>query len=1125
MPDSASVAGAPVGESAAPEPPSVEPTSGHVASPAEAPTSGVGAPPVVAVMVTRDPGDWFEESLTSLIRQDYEQLSVLVVDNGSLDDPTERIADVAPGAFVKRLKTDDGFSEAANEALRSIEGAPFLLFCHDDVRLAPDTVTNLVAEAFRANAGVVGPKLVDWDNPAVLRSVGIGVDAYGAATQLVDPGELDQAQHDSERQVFAVSDACMLVRADLFADIGGFETRIPYFGEDVDLCWRAHDAGAAVQFCPRAVVAHRGKFEQRRPTDVKDRLVLRHETRSVLVNYQFRTLLRVAPMGFVLSIGEWLAVMVLGRFRAAADVMVTWAWVILHAPQLIGSHRAVARERRVPDSTYKPLIRRGSQRMRDLTRRSDGENRMFAATRAGRDRLKLFSGETPPRMALVVGIGAVLVMLLGARGLIFGALPSMREFISAGDSAGDWLSEWWNGWRRPGLGEAAIPPGIVPTMGWLGTLFLGAVGAARRLLILLPLLLGPVGAWRLFRHTPSVRSRAVALAVYGLSPIALNAMGEARLQALVAYAAAPWVLRRVASAAGVRPVAEADDTRARPSSRLAGTALMLALVFAISPIGAVIVTLACIAVLLGPTLNGQAREGARAIRNLLVALLLAAVVAFPWIYEGIRSGDVATFTGIWKTGRSLPSAAEMLTGSIGATNMGVLGWGLVFAAAVSLFTGRKWRLGWALGGWIAILASLLGAILASRVGWAGGAGVALFLVPLTLGLAVSAAMGPAAFEHDVVESDFGYQQLLSFLGIAALFVGFIPLLGASTSGRWYLPEGDFDRALSIVDESADQRALWIGDSDVLPVSGWELDEAPGVNFGLSHGLSPEMTQRYRLDGGSGIEALQSYLTAALEGRTSGLGQLLSPMAVRYVVVVDRPAPGPFAQHESRAADQIASALEEQLDLRLIPTGVGVSLYEVNGPWPTTTDVTDLALPVEGSPQLQDQLASQLTEPQGVFPPGFATSYSTSVDAGRDIAQSVTGDPGWKMTVDGAETERVELFGWGQRFNSAEGGDAVLKWSPPITFRAIQALQILLLVLLTYLAFRRGTMPSVRKRRIVSEAAPVVVVDDPGRDLEDWALHASPASAGAPDTNDEPVAVVYPDVVEIVSTEDTEGGDS
>ena len=61
------------------------------------------APPVVAVVVTNDPGPWLEEALASLGAQDYPNLSVLVIDAASAEDPTPRIADVVPNAFVRVL--------------------------------------------------------------------------------------------------------------------------------------------------------------------------------------------------------------------------------------------------------------------------------------------------------------------------------------------------------------------------------------------------------------------------------------------------------------------------------------------------------------------------------------------------------------------------------------------------------------------------------------------------------------------------------------------------------------------------------------------------------------------------------------------------------------------------------------------------------------------------------------------------------------------------------------------------------------------------------------------------------------------------------------------------------------
>src|SRR5216683_7555684 len=126
------------------------------------------APPVVAVVVTCDPGPWLEETLSAFRRQDYPNLSVLVIDAASDIDPTPRVAAALPNAYVRRLGQRVGFARAANEVLDIVEGASHFLFCHDDVAPDPDAVRLLLEEAFRSNAAVVGPKLVDWDDPTRL---------------------------------------------------------------------------------------------------------------------------------------------------------------------------------------------------------------------------------------------------------------------------------------------------------------------------------------------------------------------------------------------------------------------------------------------------------------------------------------------------------------------------------------------------------------------------------------------------------------------------------------------------------------------------------------------------------------------------------------------------------------------------------------------------------------------------------------------------------------------------------------------------------------------------------------------------------------------------------------------
>ena len=68
------------------------------------------------------------------------------------------------------------------------------------------------------------------------------------------------------------------------------------------------------------------------------------------------------------------------------------------------------------------------------------------------------------------------------------------------------------------------------------------------------------------------------------------------------------------------------------------------------------------------------------------------------------------------------------------------------------------------------------------------------------------------------------------------------------------------------------------------------------------------------------------------------------MGVQNVVVVDRPAPQPFAAREVPVPEGALAALREQLDLTEVELDPGLVLFEVDGPWPLRSDISDLELP-------------------------------------------------------------------------------------------------------------------------------------------------------------------------------------
>ena len=383
----------------------------------------------------------------------------------------------------------------------------------------------------------------------------------------------------------------------------------------------------------------------------------------------------------------------------------------------------------------------------------------------------------------------------------------------------------------------------------------------------------------------------------------------------------------------------------------------MGVVAAVSPLGAAILV-ASVIVLALVQFGAGPKHSVRMVVATIGGALGAALVIVPWLVAAVRHGDMATLTGVWGTRAASPSAADIIVGSIGPISVSYLGWGIIVAAAVPLVTARSWRMRWTVGGWVLALISWTVAVAFAQNHFFGGAGLELMLVPAALGLAISVSMGPLAFENDVTRADFGLNQILAGVGVIALFVGLVPVAIASADGRWYQPEGDFRDAMAAIDHGTNYRTLWIGDSDVLPVSGWDLNSADGLVFGLSDGLDPTVTSRYRLDGANGADQLRRAIDAALTGRTSRLGQLVAPMSIRYIVLVDRPSPQPFAATEVPLPHDAVAAMDEQLDLTQIPLGPGTQLFRTSEQWPLRSDITGLDVPAGGAPTLARQLASR-----------------------------------------------------------------------------------------------------------------------------------------------------------------------
>ncbi|MGW3729761.1 glycosyltransferase family 2 protein, partial [Streptomyces sp. NPDC000851] len=264
---------------------------------------------VTAVLVSHDGARWLPDALAGLLGQERPVQYAMAADTGSADDSAQLVTDALGPDRVLHLARRTGFGQAVEEANRTApdltpeelpylkrpsgwdpvtrtwrddaydmpelphgEPVQWLWLLHDDCAPEPDALAQLLRvvenelELGRDDVAVVGPKLRGWYDRRQLLEVGVTIANSGRRWTGLDRREQDQGQHDHVRPVLSVSTAGMLIRRDVFEQLGGFDRRLPLMRDDVDLCWRAHAAGHRVLVAPEAVVRHAEAASRERRT-------------------------------------------------------------------------------------------------------------------------------------------------------------------------------------------------------------------------------------------------------------------------------------------------------------------------------------------------------------------------------------------------------------------------------------------------------------------------------------------------------------------------------------------------------------------------------------------------------------------------------------------------------------------------------------------------------------------------------------------------------------------------------------------------------------------------------------------------------------------------------------------
>jgi GT2 family glycosyltransferase len=196
------------------------------------------------------------------------EIETFVVDNASSDGSAEMIATEFPSVRLIRADRNGGFAYGNNLALRQARGDAILIL-NPDTLMPPDGLGRMLRLLHaHPDVGIIGPKLLRPDGsmhlacrrsfptPSVAFYRVSGLSRMFARSPRFGRYNLTFVHPDIPIQVDSVCGACLLVRRCVIDRIGLFDERFFMYGEDLDWCLRARQAGWTVRYEPSVVVQH-----------------------------------------------------------------------------------------------------------------------------------------------------------------------------------------------------------------------------------------------------------------------------------------------------------------------------------------------------------------------------------------------------------------------------------------------------------------------------------------------------------------------------------------------------------------------------------------------------------------------------------------------------------------------------------------------------------------------------------------------------------------------------------------------------------------------------------------------------------------------------------------------------
>ncbi len=185
-----------------------------------------------------------------------DSLEIVVVDNASGDNSVEVLRSGAPDIVLVESDTNSGFAGGCNLGVQRSRGE-VVAFLNNDAKPDPDWIVRGVETLMSGpRVGAVASRVLDWEGNTI-DYAGAGLTWYGMGYRPLSGHPANRKKEATRGPVLFGTGSAMIVRRDVYEDLGGFDEDFFMFFEDVDFGWRLNLRGYEYLYEPDSLVFHK----------------------------------------------------------------------------------------------------------------------------------------------------------------------------------------------------------------------------------------------------------------------------------------------------------------------------------------------------------------------------------------------------------------------------------------------------------------------------------------------------------------------------------------------------------------------------------------------------------------------------------------------------------------------------------------------------------------------------------------------------------------------------------------------------------------------------------------------------------------------------------------------------